>query len=140
MPPFLAKKPGVESGIMILQYSAASLVSRNKQRTVPSSTDSIDSSAGQEDHVSMGANAATDTIDILDRVWTILSMEWMAAIRSIEMSERISPEAISDLIHSYREMYPPSQGDNVLAEEIQVAEKFLRDIIIEDKPFLKFKK
>ena len=140
LPPFLAKKPGVESGIMILQYSAASLVSRNKQRTVPSSTDSIDSSAGQEDHVSMGANAATDSIDILDRVWTILSMEWIAAIRSIEMSERNGPEAISDLIHSYRDIYPSSQGDNVLAEEIQVAEKFLRDIIIEDKPFLKFKK
>jgi len=88
----------------------------------------------------MGANAATDTIDILDRVWTILSMEWIAAIRSIEMSERISPEAISDLSDSYRDIYPSSQGDNVLAEEIQVAEKFLRDIIIEDKSFLKFRK
>lgn len=140
LPPFLANKPGVESGIMILQYSAASLVSRNKQRTVPSSTDSIDSSAGQEDHVSMGANAATDAIDILDRVWTIFSMEWISAIRSIEMSGRICPEAIADLIKSYRNIYPSSQGDNVLAEEIQVAEKFLRTIIIEDKAFLDFKK
>lgn len=130
LPSFLAQKPGVESGIMILQYSAASLVSRNKQRTVPSSTDSIDSSAGQEDHVSMGANAATDAIKILDRVWTILSMEWIAAVRAVELSKRECPEGLTDLLVSYRSIYPRVNGDNIMAEEIKVAEKFLKDIIV----------
>ena len=65
LPPFLIKKPGINSGFMIPQYTAASIVSQNKQLATPSSTDSIVSSNGQEDHVSMGANAATKCFQIV---------------------------------------------------------------------------
>jgi len=136
--PFLATNPGLESGLMILQYSAAALVSRNKQRTVPSSTDSIDSSAGQEDHVSMGANAATDLIEVINGVWKIVSMELVCAIRSIESGERESSKLIQDFINSYRSIYPSPKGDSNLSEEINAAEIFLRDTLIEDSEFLIF--
>jgi histidine ammonia-lyase len=136
--PFLASNPGLESGLMILQYSAAALVSRNKQRTVPSSTDSIDSSAGQEDHVSMGANAATDLIEVINGVWKIVSMELVCAIRSIESGEREPSKLIQDFINSYRSIYPNPNGDANLSEEINAAENFLRDTLIEDSEFLIF--
>src|SRR5690606_11820650 len=79
LPPFLVKKPGLNSGFMIPQYTAASIVSQNKQLATPASVDSIVSSNGQEDHVSMGANAATKVLQIVDNLERILAIELMNA-------------------------------------------------------------
>ena len=83
LPPFLIKKPGINSGFMIPQYTAASIVSQNKQLATPSSTDSIVSSNGQEDHVSMGANAATKCFQIVANLERILAIELMNASQAL---------------------------------------------------------
>ena len=72
LPPFLSLNPGLNSGLMILQYTSASLVSANKQLSSPSSTDSITSSNGQEDHVSMGANGANQLRDIINNCTEVI--------------------------------------------------------------------
>ncbi|MDG1252589.1 MAG: histidine ammonia-lyase [Schleiferiaceae bacterium] len=138
LPAFLAHKPGTESGIMILQYSAASLVSRNKVLSHPSSTDSIDSSAGQEDHVSMGSIAAVHAVEVLDRIWTILAMEWMAATRALDLSHRKAGSLIEGLLEVYRQSVPEAKGDRVLADEIEITKDFLQNISLEDPDFLRF--
>lgn len=80
--PYLAEIPGTDSGCMITQYSAASLVSQNKQLCTPASVDSIMSSNGQEDHVSMGANAATKLIRVVENTRYVLAMEWLCGVKA----------------------------------------------------------
>ena len=80
LPPFLINDPGLNSGLMILQYTSASLVSANKQLAAPSSIDSITSSNGQEDHVSMGANGANQLRDIINNLYEIFAIELITAI------------------------------------------------------------
>jgi histidine ammonia-lyase len=87
LPPFLAGNPGLDSGYMIAQYSAASMVSLNKQLCTPSSVDSIVSSNGQEDHVSMGANAATRCLRVLDNLKQVLAIEFACAARALQLRE-----------------------------------------------------
>jgi histidine ammonia-lyase len=82
LPPFLVKHAGLNSGFMIVQYAAASIVSQNKQLCTPASVDTIDSSNGQEDHVSMGANAATKLYRVLDNVISVAAMEWLTAAQA----------------------------------------------------------
>ncbi len=82
LPAFLAPKPGTDSGYMIAQYTAASIVSKNKQLCTPASIDSIMSSNGQEDHVSMGANAALKAIQVLENVKTVLGIEFLCAAQA----------------------------------------------------------
>jgi histidine ammonia-lyase len=82
LPPFLAPNPGTDSGYMIAQYTAASLVSQNKQLCTPASVDSIMSSNGQEDHVSMGANAATKALRVMENVRNVLAIELMCACQA----------------------------------------------------------
>jgi len=84
LPTFLAKLPGLNSGFMIVQYAAASIVSQNKQLCTPASVDTIDSSNGQEDHVSMGANAATKLYRVLDNVISVAAMEWLTAAQAYD--------------------------------------------------------
>lgn len=81
--PYLADDPGLDSGYMIAQYSAAALVSQNKQLCTPASVDSIVSSNGQEDHVSMGANAATKLLRVVDNVERVLAIEWLTACKAM---------------------------------------------------------
>jgi histidine ammonia-lyase len=85
LPPFLADDPGTDSGYMIAQYSAAALASQNKQLCTPASADSIVSSNGQEDHVSMGANAATKCLRVLDNLKQLLGIEFAVASRAISL-------------------------------------------------------
>ncbi len=85
LPPFLVKKPGINSGFMIVQYTAASLVSENKVLSHPASVDSIPSSANQEDHVSMGSISARKARTILSNVQKIISMEMMTALQAIDL-------------------------------------------------------
>jgi histidine ammonia-lyase len=84
LPVFLAKHAGLNSGFMIVQYATASIVSQNKQLCTPASVDTIDSSNGQEDHVSMGANAATKVYRVLDNVISIVAMEWLTAAQAYD--------------------------------------------------------
>jgi histidine ammonia-lyase len=84
LPLYLVANPGLNSGLMIAQYTAASIVSQNKQYATPASIDSIVSSNGQEDHVSMGANAATKCLKIVDNVETILAIEAITACQAID--------------------------------------------------------
>jgi histidine ammonia-lyase len=84
LPAFLAKHPGLNSGFMIVQYAAASIVSQNKQLCTPASVDTIDSSNGQEDHVSMGANTATKLYRVLDNVISVAAMEWLTAAQAYD--------------------------------------------------------
>ncbi len=87
LPPFLADDPGTDSGYMIAQYSAAALASQNKQLCTPASADSIVSSNGQEDHVSMGANAATKCLRVVENLQQLLGIEFAVASRAISMRE-----------------------------------------------------
>jgi len=84
LPAFLVKNPGLNSGLMITQYTCASIVSQNKQLCTPASVDTIDSSNGQEDHVSMGANAATKLFRVLDNCQKILAIELIHAAQGLE--------------------------------------------------------
>jgi histidine ammonia-lyase len=87
LPPFLVKHAGLNSGFMIVQYAAASIVSQNKQLCTPASVDTIDSSNGQEDHVSMGANAATKLFRVLDNLISVAAMEWLTAAQAYGFRE-----------------------------------------------------
>lgn len=84
LPPFLVANPGLNSGLMIPQYTAASIVSQNKQLCTPASADSIVSSNGQEDHVSMGANAATKCYQVVANVQRVYAIELLNASQAIE--------------------------------------------------------
>src|ERR1700689_3038898 len=97
LPAFLAKDAGLNSGLMILQYTAASIVSQNKQYASPASVDSIVSSNGQEDYVSMGANAATKCYKIIKNLETVLAIELITAAQAIHFRR---PAKTSPLLES----------------------------------------
>lgn len=112
LPPYLAPEAGLNSGFMIPQYTAASIVSQNKQLCTPSSIDSIDSSNGQEDHVSMGANAATKCARVLSNVRSILAIEAYAAAQALEFRRPLkSSESIERIHASIRRVVPFHQKD-----------------------------
>jgi histidine ammonia-lyase len=126
LPAFLTPQPGLNSGLMIAQYTAASIVSQNKQLCSPASVDSIVSSNGQEDHVSMAANAATKTWRIVQNLKNILAIEWMTAAQAMEFRR---PEATSPRLESqlsrYREVLPVLDEDRILSHDIQKTVAFL---------------
>jgi len=91
--PYLSDEAGLDSGYMIAQYSAAALASQNKQLCTPASVDSIMSSNGQEDHVSMGANAATKLLRVIENVENILAVEWLCGVAALKQREiQTAPE------------------------------------------------
>ncbi len=107
LPAFLVAKPGLNSGFMIPQYAQASVVSQNKQLATPCSVDTIDSSNGQEDHVSMGANAATKVFRMVDNLEKIMGVELMNAAQGLEFRKPLkSSPMISDFIAEYRKEVP----------------------------------
>lgn len=112
LPPFLVAKPGLNSGFMIPQYAQASVVSQNKQLAAPCSVDTIDSSNGQEDHVSMGANAATKVFRMIDNLEKILGIELMNAAQALEFRKPLkSSQMIEGLIKAYRKEVAFVQND-----------------------------
>ena len=126
LPPFLADDPGVDSGLMIAQYTQAALVSENKRLAVPASVDSIPSSAMQEDHVSMGWHAARKLRRVVDNLFTVLAIELMAAARAIELREPLSPGPMSAaVIAGLRETVPGVGPDAFLAPQILASRNFL---------------
>jgi histidine ammonia-lyase len=112
LPPFLVANPGLNSGFMITQYAQASVVSQNKQLATPCSVDTIDSSNGQEDHVSMGANAATKVYRMIDNLEKILGIELMNAAQALEFRRPLkSSKPIEELVAEYRKIIPFVNND-----------------------------
>ena len=125
-PLFLAKDAGLNSGFMIPQYTAASIVSANKQLCTPASVDSISSSNGQEDHVSMGANAATQCFDVVNNLEKVLAIELLTAAQAIEFRRplRTSP-ALETLMSAFRQVVSFNRQDRVLHDDMKKAGEFL---------------
>jgi histidine ammonia-lyase len=133
LPAFLVDNPGLNSGFMIPQYTAASIASQNKQLATPASVDSIVSSNGQEDHVSMGANAATKALRVMDNLERILAIELMNASQAIEFRRPLqSSEFIEMFLKSYRAEVPFVKEDRILHYDIQNSVAFLNSFMIED--------
>lgn len=124
--PFLAKNPGLHSGFMIAQYTAASIVSQNKQLCTPASVDSIVSSNGQEDHVSMGANAATKLKKVIDNVQRVLAIELLCAAQALDFRhpEKTSPK-LERLFEAFRKEVTFNDADRILHDDMAKAERFL---------------
>jgi len=126
LPPFLAKDPGLNSGFMIAQYTAASIVSQNKQWCTPASVDSIVSSNGQEDHVSMGANAATKLKKVLDNVQRVLAIELLTAAQAMDFrNAQDSSEALFTFYQSFRKVVNFNDKDRIMHDDMVAAERFL---------------
>jgi len=132
LPPFLVAHPGLNSGLMIPQYTAASIVSQNKQLCTPASIDTIDSSAGQEDHVSMGANAATKAYRIIENLEKILAIELLNASQALNFRRplKTSP-ALEKIVEDYRKSVPFVEDDRVLYEDLEKSVRFIRTYSIE---------
>jgi histidine ammonia-lyase len=132
LPAFLVNDPGLNSGFMIPQYTAASIASQNKQLATPASIDSIVSSNGQEDHVSMGANAATKTLRIVENVERILAIELLNGSQALEFRRPLkSSEFIESFVKSYREEVPFVSEDRILHYDIEKSVSFLNSFQIE---------
>ena len=125
LPPYLIDNPGLNSGMMISQYTAASIVSQNKQLATPSSVDSIVSSNGQEDHVSMGANAATKLIQVVNNVKTILAIELLNATQAIDIIKPNTSPFIKSFVAKYRKSVPFLNEDNQLNIYIKSSQEFI---------------
>lgn len=133
LPTFLVENPGLNSGFMIPQYTAASIVSQNKLYANPSSTDSILSSNGQEDHVSMGANSATKVIKVLDNVSTILAIELFNASQALHYREPSRTSAfLTQFLESFRKVVPIVKEDQVMSVHIHRAKEYLNAFTIEE--------
>lgn len=130
LPAFLTPSPGINSGFMIPQYTSASIVSQNKQLCTPASVDSIDSSNGQEDHVSMGANAATKALRVVNNVRRILGIELMSAAQALELRgvEDASP-TIRALHAKYRKHVPFVSEDEYLRPIVQKSIVFIQNTL-----------
>jgi histidine ammonia-lyase len=129
LPPFLVADPGLNSGFMIPQYTAASIVSQTKQLCTPASVDSIVSSNGQEDHVSMGANAATKLNRVVKNVHTVLSVELMSAAQALDFRRPLkSSPLIEDFVSAYRKHVPFIEQDEVMYTHIRSTEEFLHNM------------
>ncbi len=132
LPAFLVNDPGLNSGFMIPQYTAASIASQNKQLATPASIDSIVSSNGQEDHVSMGANAATKTLRIVENVERILAIELLNGSQALEFRRPLqSSEFIESFVKSYRDEVPFVSEDRILHYDIEKSVSFLNSFQIE---------
>lgn len=129
LPPYLVAAPGVNSGMMIPQYTAAALVSENKQLCSPSSVDSIMSSNGQEDHVSMGANGATKCYRVMKNLENILAIELLNAAQALEFRRPLkSSAAVEKLFSDYRAVVAFNQSDRVLSDDMRQSVQFLNSL------------
>ncbi len=127
LPSFLVAKPGVNSGFMIPQYAAASVVSQNKGLCWPASCDSIPSSQGQEDHVSMGSNAATKLYRVVENTRRALAIELFNAAQALEFRRPMkSSEQIEDMVAEYRKIVPFVENDTVMYPYINASVEFIK--------------
>lgn len=128
LPPFLVVNPGLNSGFMIPQYAAASIVSQNKQLCTPASIDTIDSSHGQEDHVSMGANAGTKCYAVVENVRKLLGIEMFNAAQGIHFRRPLkSSDIIERLVSEFQQNVPFVEEDIVMHEAMNEAVVFIQN-------------
>ena len=126
LPPFLVKNPGLNSGFMIVQYSAASLVSENKVLAHPASVDSIPSSANQEDHVSMGTIGARKAYDILKNARRVVAMELMTACQAIDLKPHMALGRDTEKAYNeIRKHVPFVEDDEIMYHHIHKMEQLL---------------
>jgi histidine ammonia-lyase len=129
LPDFLTPTPGLNSGLMIPQYLAASIVSQNKQYCTPASVDSIVSCNGQEDHVSMAANAATKLYKVIENVERLLAIEFMTAAQALEFRRPLKTSAaLETLVEQYRKVVPVLENDRVLSVDLHDTVQFLKNV------------
>lgn len=129
LPPFLVANPGLNSGFMIPQYTAASIVSQNKQLCSPASVDSIVSSNGQEDHVSMGANAATKCYQVTMNLERIIAIELLNATQALEFRRPLKSSAkIEKFVKKFRTSIPFIKEDKIMYQEMEAALQFVKTV------------
>ncbi|MBO1198249.1 histidine ammonia-lyase [Staphylococcus simiae] len=128
LPAFLSPEPGLQSGAMIMQYAAASLVSENKTLAHPASVDSITSSANQEDHVSMGTTAARHGYQIVENARRVLAIECIIALQAAELKgvDKLSPKT-RQKFEEYRKIVPAITHDRQFHKDIEAVTQYLRD-------------
>ena len=127
LPSFLVAKPGLNSGFMIPQYTAASIVSQSKSLCFPASADSIPSSQGQEDHVSMGANAATKLVRVIENTEKVLAIELMNAAQALQFRRPLhSSPAIEQIFSDFRSVVPFVEDDCYFHPLIEKSIEFIR--------------
>ncbi|MFS0823370.1 histidine ammonia-lyase [Bacillus sp. 1P02SD] len=127
LPPFLSAQPGLQSGAMIMQYVAASLVSENKTLAHPASVDSIPSSANQEDHVSMGTIGSRHAYQIIQNVRRVLAIECICALQAVEYrgTHKMSPVTLA-FYKEARKIVPSITEDRIFAEDIEKVTEWLK--------------
>jgi histidine ammonia-lyase len=126
LPPFLTKYPGLDSGFMIAQYTAASIASQNKQYCTPASVDSIISSKGQEDHVSMAANAATKGYKVLQNLKSLLAIELLTASQALEFRRpEMSSPPLEEMMTEIRKIIPVLEEDRLMHDDLVKAESLI---------------
>ncbi|MCU0441850.1 MAG: histidine ammonia-lyase [Bacteroidia bacterium] len=129
LPPFLATNPGLHSGMMIPQYTAASIVSQSKQLCTPASVDSIVSSNGQEDHVSMGANAATKCLRVVNNTERVLAIELLNAAQALEYRRPLkSSISVEQFAGEFRKQVPFMDADRIIHVDMEKAVAFLKGL------------
>ncbi len=127
LPVYLTENGGLESGFMIAQYTAAAIASQNKQLCTPASVDSIVSSNGQEDHVSMAANAATKCFRVVENLERLLAIEFMVAAQALSFRKSLqSSDTVENTLTDYRKYVPILRGDRILQKDINETITFLR--------------
>ena len=127
LPNFLVAKPGLNSGFMIPQYTAASIVSQSKGLCMPASADSIPSSQGQEDHVSMGANAATKLVRVVENTERVLAIELFNSAQALEFRRPLrSSWEIEKIFAHYRKVVPFIDDDRYMHPLIEASIEFIR--------------
>ena len=129
LPPFLAHEPGLNSGLMMAHVTAAALVAENKVLAHPASVDTIPTSAGKEDHVSMGVHAARKAAQIVENSVTVLGIEMLAAAQALDFRAPERPGRGAFASHRFiRRRIPSMNRDRVLAPDIATA----RDLVMDD--------
>lgn len=132
LPPFLSKRPGVHSGVMILQYTAASLVSENKVLIHPASGDSIPTSANQEDHVSMGTIAARQAADVVSNVSRILAIELLCAATALDFRHVPPGRGTRKAYRAIRDVVPELDRDRALSGDVEKIVHLIRNATLAD--------
>lgn len=126
LPLFLIANPGLNSGLMIAQYTGAALVSQNKQLCTPAVVDTIPSSNGQEDHVSMGANSAVKCFQILNNLRNLLAIELLTASQALWFRSPLKTGSeLQKMVEAFREVVPPVEEDRILQVDIARAAQFI---------------
>ena len=121
---------------MIAQYTAAGIVSQNKQYCTPASADSIESSNGQEDHVSMGANAATKLLKVVENLYSILSIELLNTSQAMYLRGVEGEGELATLLQDFRKVCPVIQEDEYMHPKMEAAKAFLKSLPLSESALL----